>query len=71
MAKQPARGDGDGEIQLERRDDGKLCLSCVTDGERTMVRMGEFNAWRAFGLLAVFLGISLPTKLSKSIQLGD
>jgi hypothetical protein len=36
---------------------------------RACVRVSFFNAARIFGLLALFLGIRLPAKLSKAIRL--
>lgn len=69
MSEQPPRAEGDGEIAMRYDKDDYLCLSCETNGKRTMVRMSEFNAWRAFAMLASILSIHLPSKLRRAIKL--
>jgi hypothetical protein len=48
--------------------DPLLLLSCTQDGEAMAVRMSEYNAWRAFGLLALMLKIKLPDSLAEEIK---
>ena len=67
---QPPRGPEDGAVNLKReRNAPRLVLEVEQDGKSTRVVMSEHNAWRAFGLLAVVLGIKLPAKLAKGIKL--
>jgi hypothetical protein len=66
--KMPARSERDGQIALERTGDELLLLSCTQDGEAMAVRMSEYNAWRAFGLLALMLKIKLPDSLAEEIK---
>jgi len=65
--KMPERTDGDGRIECTRVGD-HLLLSCTQNGETTFVRMSDYNAWRAFGLLAIMLKIPLPDALGKEIK---
>lgn len=51
-------------------EDGAVVLSVTTDGQVQTVRLGAFNAWRAFGLLACVLGIPLPARLTRVIKLS-
>jgi len=66
---QPAREKSDGGISVTKMEGGRLRISCDTDGVTTSVVLGAFNAWRAFGMLAMMLEIKLPAKLGKSIKL--
>lgn len=68
--KQPDRGPEDGPIGITRLDDETLAIDCTTNGVLRRTIASEYNAWRLFGTLAVFLGIQLPKKLEKSIDLG-
>jgi hypothetical protein len=70
MNKQPKRAPSDGAIAVRRLPDGRIVISVVTNGIEGGVFMGEFNAWRVFGALALILGIKLSKKLGKSIYLG-
>lgn len=72
MAKMPKRTERDGPIAITRVGSGEselLELSCTQDGEMSAVRMSEYNAWRAFGLLAFFLKIRLPDEIADKIKL--
>lgn len=66
--KMPERSKRDGAIALNRTEDDFLLLSCTQDGESMAVRMSEYNAWRAFGLLALMLKIKLPDALAEEIK---
>lgn len=67
---QAARLDTDGMVHVTRLEsEGKLMLSVVDDGTEHTVVMSEFNAARAFGMLALMLGISLPKATGKAIKL--
>lgn len=63
----PERSGGDGRIECNREGE-HLLLSCTQNGETTTVRMSDYNAWRAFGLLAVMLKIPLPDALGREIK---
>jgi hypothetical protein len=65
--KMPARAESDGRIECNREGE-HLLLSCTQDGATTSVRMSDYNAWRAFGLLAIMLKIPLPDAVSKEIK---
>jgi hypothetical protein len=68
MATQPAREPHDGQVSVTR--EGECLRVTVThNGESASVLMGEFNAWRIFGMLAMMLEISLPTALLKKIKM--
>ena len=41
----------------------------MTDGREHDIVCSPYNAWRVFGLLALMLGIPLPTKVGKAIKL--
>lgn len=66
--KQPPRAETDGAVRVWW-DGDDLCVSCETDGKGQMVKMGEFNAWRIFGMMAVLLKVTLSKKVSKGIKL--
>lgn len=66
-AKMPARSTGDGPIECNREGE-HLLLSVTQDGAMTSVRMSDYNAWRAFGLLAIMLKIQLPDALGEEIK---
>lgn len=60
----PERQPGDGAVSL-RRDKNMIVIEC---GSRVLI-VGEYNAWRIFGMLAVLLGIPLSKKVGKAIKL--
>ncbi len=66
--KMPERSAGDGKIDVTRIEDGTLVLRCEQDGEWQSVRLSKYNAWRAFGLLALMLKIKLPDALARAIK---
>ena len=68
MSKQPRRQPRDGEIGINR-DGGDIIIWCEQDGRRTQVRLGMFNAWRAFAMLAVLIGVRLPDSIGRKIKL--
>lgn len=65
---QPHREPSDGQFTVERVG-GKVLISVTTDDVEQTIVMGEFNAWRVFGTLAMFFGVRLPKKVAKAIQL--
>lgn len=66
--KMPERTERDGKIEVSRVNDDMLLLACTQDGEARAVQMSEYNAWRAFGLLALFLKIPLPDEIATEIK---
>lgn len=72
MPKMPERKPTDGAVSVERifgNDPvADLALAVVTDGTEQRITMSEHNAWRAFGMLAVMLGIPLPKDIGKAIK---
>jgi len=66
---------------LREPDDGKVEVRRVTDAqgrERLLIVCGEqaiecspYNASRIFGMLSIFLEITLPKAVSKAIKFGD
>ena len=70
MLKMPEREEGDGQFMVERLEDGRLGVEVTTDGVHYRLVMGAFNGWRVFGMLAFFLGITLPKNIAKAIKLS-
>lgn len=68
-AKQPDRATNDGPMRVERPREGVIVVAVTTDDVEQIITMSEFNAWRVFGCLAFMLGIKLPSKIQKAIQL--
>jgi hypothetical protein len=65
----PARDEFDGPISVRRI--GEILIIQATQGALTThVEMSEYNAWRAFGCLALLLGVPLPPHIAKAIKLG-
>lgn len=71
MNKQPPKSDRDGLISFVRNEDETITITCETDGIQRSIIATEYNAWRIFGSLAVFLGIELPKKLGKQIKISE
>lgn len=69
--KMPERQEGDGECGVSSPEVGVITITATQNGKTTTVVMSEYNAWRAFGMLSVLLGIPLPKKIAKAITLGD
>lgn len=71
--KQAERLETDGPIGIERDGDDHLIIYTETPPggpvQRFCMRVSLFNAARIFGMLAFFLGISLPKALAKAIKL--
>lgn len=68
--KQPARLPVDGEVAVRRLDDDRIAIVVTTNGEEQSIVCSPYNATRVFGVLAVMLGIPLPSALGKAIKLG-
>lgn len=68
-SEQPPRQPTDGPVSAEVVGEGRYRLCVTTDGVRQTIVMSGHNAWRAFGLLAMILRITLPGKLRKEIKL--
>ena len=69
MAKQmPPRKPEDGPVSANRSGEDRITLTVSHLGEMQQITMSEYNAWRAFGMLALMLGISLPKKLAETIR---
>lgn len=68
--KMPERLPGDGPISVDRLDDESIRVEVMTNGETRSIVMSPYNAWRAFWMLSLFLGIKLPSKLGKMIKFG-
>lgn len=72
---QPQRSEQDGAVALERRDDGVYVLRATHDGVELHIMLGEYNAYRALGMLAMLLGanagVNLLSKAGESIQISD
>lgn len=65
----PARDELDGPLSVRRI--GEVLVIEATQGALTThVEMSEYNAWRAFGCLALLLEIPLPPHVAKAIKLG-
>lgn len=67
---QPARSPVDGPIAVRRIGD-VIIIEAKQGGIETRVEMSEYNAWRAFGCLALMLEIPLSPQVAKAINLGD
>ena len=67
----PARDAFDGPISVRRI--GEVIIIEATQNRvlTTHVEMSEYNAWRAFGCLALLLDIPLPPSIAKAIDLSD
>lgn len=66
---QPERKPWDGPVAVQRVGD-YIDVQATDNGEKTYLRMSEYNAWRVFAMLAMILGVSLPKALGKSIKMG-
>ena len=66
----PKRRPTDGPVSVSRPTDGVIQISCTNAGDISAVAMSEYNAWRAFGMLALMLEIPLPPSIGKAIKLG-
>lgn len=66
---QGQRSEGDGKVEVKSPEDDRFVIVCEQDGVETHVVMSRFNAWRAFGMLALMLGIKLSANLGKKIVL--
>lgn len=66
----PARQSFDGPCAV-RRIGEVLIVESTQNGQTTHCEMSEYNAWRIFGCLSLFLGIPLPPHVRKVIDLGD
>jgi hypothetical protein len=65
----PKRSEDDGPISLCKTGPDAFELVVGQGGKSSSVKMSRFNAWRAFGLLAIQLGIRLPREISEKIEL--
>lgn len=71
LNEQPPRRLGDGPVEIATATPGVLSIGVTTNDARQYILVSEYNAWRVFGMLALMLGIKLPAKLMRQIQLGD
>lgn len=69
--KMPDRQPEDGQVSIRRLLDGRLALSVTTNGAEQFTILSEFNAWRIFGMLSLFLELPLLKHVSKAIKLGE
>lgn len=67
--KMPPREKSDGRVSVNRVDD-KIKIEVVTDGKTESATIGEYNAWRVFGMLSLMLDLPLPTNVGKAIKFG-
>ncbi len=66
----PARKPVDGPAGIDRGDgDGEIGITVEHGGQPQRIVMSEYNAWRVFGMLSVFLHIPLPSATGKAIKL--
>lgn len=65
---QPPRQPGDGPINIAVPREGYVTITVTTDGQEEAITMGEHNAWRVFGSLALLLGIPLSAKVGEAIK---
>lgn len=66
----PLKSESDGTLRICRLHDGRIAITVAEVGRPEMgVEMSAFNAWRAFGLLALLLEARLPKALAKAIKL--
>jgi hypothetical protein len=49
---------------------GGLRITCTQDGMERELYASWFNAWRIFGCLSLFFGVSLPKRIGKSITIN-
>ena len=63
----PDRQPTDGPVSATR-ENGNIRIAVETAGERRSILMGEHNAWRIFGLLAVMLGLPMTKEVGKAIK---
>lgn len=63
--KQPERLPDDGAVAVTLEGASHYRISV---GEHS-IKVSGFNAWRLFGMLAIMLGIRLPSALAKRIKL--
>jgi hypothetical protein len=68
--KMPARQPFDGPCAVRRIGD-VFHVEATQNGMTTRAEMSEYNAWRIFGCLALFLKIPLPPHVSRAIDLSD
>lgn len=66
----PERQPTDGAVSVNRPAKGMIGITASTDGQLETLRMSEFNAWRVFGMLSLFLGLPLPKAVGKAIKLS-
>lgn len=67
--KQADRLPDDGAMGVQRLDNGNLLLSVETAGKEQSMEVSDYNAARLFGSIAFFLGLPLPSKISKEIKM--
>jgi hypothetical protein len=67
--KQPERSEHDGAVRVERNLKDEIIISVTHKGAEQTLVMGEFNAWRIFGMLAFLLGAKLSKALQSAIRL--
>lgn len=65
---QPPRADCDGPMGV-RKAGGMYVISVATDGVEQRIVCSGFNAWRVLAALAMMLGVRLPRKVEKGIEL--
>lgn len=68
--KMPERTSEDGPVSLSRPSEKKISISISveTNGQMQTIEMGDYNAWRVFGLLAHTLNIPLSDAVKKAIK---
>ena len=67
--KQPARRPEDGAVNIRREDDDHYTIEVTTNGVTQAVLASGFNAWRVVGMLAMMVGIPLPSWVGRAIKL--
>jgi hypothetical protein len=69
MISMPPRTPVDGRCAVSGTDDYGIALTVVHDGVEQTLVMSQYNAWRAFAMLALFLEIPLAKHVAKAIKL--
>lgn len=59
----------DGPIRVEETSDGVYRICVEHDGESQALTIGKFNLFRLLAASAMMLGLSLPSKLMRSIKM--
>jgi hypothetical protein len=69
--KSPERSPDDGPVRVARHAGGELLIESTTAGERTAIRLSEYNLARLILASSTFLGINLDPEDSAGIEVTE